>query len=75
MKKANDIAKMLASALLDDHKIYDENAETIIEISGKIGLGRWASSQKVSAAVKAGKLEKVWKRVGNRTLPAYRVKL
>jgi hypothetical protein len=65
---------MLASALLNDGRIYDDTAETVAEIAAKIGLRRAAAGARIRAALAAGSLEKVWRRVGGIHIPAYRVK-
>jgi len=74
MKKANDVAKMLASALLSDGKIWDESAETTQEIARKIGLSESQVLKKIRGYIKAGQMEKVWRRVNGNPIPAYRVK-
>ena len=74
MKKTNDIAKMLASELVGGGRIFDDSAETTEEISTKTGFSISSVNKHVAAKTKAGLLERVWKRVGCKPVPAYRVK-
>lgn len=77
VKKPNAIAAMLVSELLSDGKIYDDTAETVAEIAAKTGMSNKTTSEHITARVKSGQIEKVWKRSGyqGRPVPAYRVKL
>ncbi len=73
MKKTNS-AQLLASALVADDGILDDNAETSSEIARKIGRCRSVTKERIKKLLEDGKLEKVWKRVGTNRVIAYRVK-
>ena len=63
---------MLASALLSNGRIFDDNAETIPEMAAKNNT----SVESIRRAIKKNgeRLEKVWRMVNGRPIPAYRVK-
>lgn len=73
MRKTNS-AKLLASALLSDGKIWDESAETCDEIAVKIKKSACQARKLIKKKVDGGELEVVWRRIGGRPVPAYRVK-
>ena len=64
---------LLASELLSDGRIYDSKAETVQEIASKNGISENTARRKLKIAVGSGQLEKVWRRIGTRSVPAYRV--
>jgi len=66
--------KMLASELLAETRIIDNDAETIYEIMAKTGHGRSAMRRRIKEMIAAGKIEKVWKRRGTAIIMAYRAK-
>ena len=75
MKKPNSVA-MLASALFNDGRIYDETAETALEIHASAKqFGITTIRRKIDQKLKSGLLEQVWKR-DERGQPckAYRIK-
>jgi len=72
MKKNS--AQMLVSALLADGKVWDESAETTEEIALRIGKSKSHTFKLVSARIKSGKVEPVWRRINGRPVAAYRIK-
>ena len=74
MKRTNAVAKLLASSLLDDGRVYDESAETSSEIAAKLGMKQTTAKDRIRKFIAEGKLEKVWKHVNGLSIPAYRVK-
>lgn len=72
--KPCDSASRLVSLLLDDGRIWDDSAETSEEIATKLNLAVRTASEKIHALVKKGTVEKVWKRINGKPVPAYRVK-
>lgn len=70
----NKLAKQLVSALLDDGRIWDDNAETVAEMAEKLKLSPRATSDRLKKKLAEGKIEKVWKRVNNIPCQAYRLK-
>ena len=71
--KTNKLSSMLVSELLGTVRV-DQSAETIKEIAAKTGRGEMTAARLVKKLMAEGKLEKVLKQVGNRAVPAYRVK-
>ena len=55
-------------------KIVDPNSETVKDIQKNTGMGRGAVQGFVNNMVENGKFERVWKKIGNKFIPAYRVK-
>lgn len=55
-------------------KIIDQDALTIKEIAAHIGLNPNNARIKAEQKVSRNEWEKVWKRVGSYTVPAYRIK-
>ena len=76
MKKTNpnDTILILASALLDQGRIFDDKAETTTEIAAKINTGAAHVRRLIQPKIKDGSLEMVWKRIDGKPYPAYRVK-
>jgi len=63
----------LASELFNS-RIIDENAETTAEIAAKSGSSLSVVQREAKRLVDCGKLEKVFKLVSGKPVPAYRVK-
>jgi len=74
MDSANVTASILVSALLADGKVWDESAETTEEIALRIGKSKSHTFNLVSAMIKSGRVERVWRRIMGRPVSAYRVK-
>ena len=76
MKKTNpnNTVLILASALLDQGRIFDDKAETTSEIASKINMSDAHVRRLMKSKLADGIIEQVWKRVGGRPLVAYRVK-
>jgi len=55
-----------------ERKVFDEDAETIREISESTGLGYGAVQRLVAANTKNGVWERVWKKGSRWPVPAYR---
>jgi len=71
--KANKFAAVLVSELFE-RKVFDELAETSIEIAAKTGKSPRTVDRMIAGMLAAGTVEKVWKRGTHRPVPAYRVK-
>lgn len=54
--------------------VFDESAETAIEIAKQCGMSRRAAHRIIFENVEAGIWERVWKRGRIRPVPAYRIK-
>lgn len=57
-----------------EKKVVDPNAETIAEICAATGKNRCGLQLLANDYVAGGKWERVWKKNGNKLVPAYRVK-
>jgi hypothetical protein len=71
--RTNAIASLLASELIGRVET-DQSAETVMEIAKATGRSRSYVGELVKIRCENGDLEKVLKKVGNNTVPAYRVK-
>ena len=55
-------------------KVFDEKAETTMEISARTGLSRVTVTHLIKEKCDAGIWERVWKQASPRPVPAYRIK-
>jgi hypothetical protein len=72
MKQTNAICKLLASELMPK-RIFDENAQSILEITRATGMARTTVNDYVCKLIQQGKMERVWKRGSHHPIPAYRI--
>ena len=72
MKQTNAICKLLASELMPK-RIFDENAQSILEITRATGMARTTVNDYVRKLMQQGKMERVWKRGSHHPVPAYRI--
>lgn len=73
MKKTNEISKMLVSELIKK-RIIDNSAQTVLELSTEWQYARSTTEREVQRLMAAGTIEKVYKKNGDRLVPAYRIK-
>jgi DNA-binding transcriptional regulator GbsR (MarR family) len=71
--RLNKVANKLVSDLFAPRE-FDENAETVEEISQRIGASAKTISGQIRKMVLEGKIERVWKRGTKNPIPAYRIK-
>jgi hypothetical protein len=64
----------LVSELIRSEKVFDDNAETIAEMSERTGLKRTLTERAVAKLLKEDKIEQVWKRGPHLMQKAYRIK-
>lgn len=74
MKKPHWTKQIQKCSEMIPRMIVDQEAETCREMAEASGVNRDAINQICAANIKAGRWERVWKRVDGRTVPAYRVK-
>lgn len=67
----NSIAEMLSDL---PKKIVDESACTIKELAEASSMSETWMTRTAKSKVEAGEWEKVWKKSGDRLIPAYRKK-
>ena len=59
---------------LFSEKVFDQTAWSVKEFAERKGIGVAQSSIWLKGKVDSGEAEQVWKRVGSRTVQAFRVK-
>jgi DNA-binding transcriptional regulator GbsR (MarR family) len=62
----------MASELMPK-RIFDENAQSILEITRATGMARTTVNDYVRKLMQQGKMERVWKRGSRHPVPAYRI--
>jgi len=73
MKKhsVNYVAAMLANV---ERRVVDQNALTSAEIMRELNMGRFGVIALCAEKIKSGEWERVYKKNGTQTVPAYRPK-
>ena len=74
MKTANKVSQDLMLQLMGGGRVFDESAETCLELAERLGISGCTALRRIRKLLKDGKLERVWKKGLTGPVPAYRVK-